>query len=113
MNLSKQDLAGIIGTAVDEARENSELAAADIVNSVFARAVEQAGSDMAEVNPEVKAAAHSRLHAAAAGADELGDTPDKPMINALIGVGLALLANGEDAETFYSFFIAGKMNNAA
>jgi hypothetical protein len=111
VNLSKQKLAGAIGIAVDEARENPSLEAADIVNSVFARVVEEVG-DGPETSPEVKKAAHSRLHAAASLADSLGEGHERAQVNALIGIGLALLANGEDAEMFYSIFLEGRQHNA-
>lgn len=111
VSLTKQQVAGAIGIAVDEARENPELEAADIVNSVLARVIEDAG-DQSETSPEVKKAAHQRLHAAAAQADELGEGAERAQINALIGIGLALLANGEDAEMFYSVFLAGQAHNA-
>jgi len=112
VKLTKQKLAGAIGIAVDEARENPSLEAADIVNSVFARVVEEVGDDEPASNDEVKQAAHKRLHAAADQLQELGDTAEKPLVNALIGIGLALLANGEDAELFYAFFLAGKEHSA-
>ena len=95
MRIDKQALAGAIGQAVDEAREDPSLDAADIVNSVFARTVEGAESD--EPDPKVKKAAHDRLHAAAEMQAALGENDSAPMVNALIGIGLALLSNGEEA----------------
>jgi hypothetical protein len=105
-------VAGVIGEAVDAARNAPEEDRADIVNALVGRLGEEAEPDRVSADPEIKKAAHEHLHAAADQIRDEGDVPGNALAKAMIGVGLAILANGEDAETFYAVFAAGSSHGS-
>lgn len=108
MKVDLKLVAGAIQEAIDAARQSPDEEPADIVNAIIGRIGVVAAEDEGQADPAVKKAAHDRLHTAASQLAEAGDTPQTPLVNAIIGVGLALLANGEDAESFYAIFSEGQ-----
>lgn len=107
MKVELSDVAEAIKDAATSAREMPEAEIATIVNETVAGLKVDDGIDQ----EEVKAAAHRHLHAAADQIRDLGETREKPMVNALIGIGLALLANGEDSEAFFAAMLEGAPHN--
>jgi hypothetical protein len=110
MKVGLQQVSEVVTKAIEQARERPDEDATELHNEIVGQlsAVDEAeGPD-----ERVKKAAHDRLHAAATGIDELGDVPERPLVNAVVGVGLAILANGEDAETFYAAFLQGGSHGA-
>jgi hypothetical protein len=105
-------VSAVVGEAVDAARGDETLDRADIVNAMVGRLGEEAEPDRPTVDPAVKKAAHDHLHAAATQLNDEGDVPGNALARAMVGVGLAILANGEDAETFYASFLAGGSHGA-
>lgn len=105
-----QQVSEAVTAAIAAARERPDEDAVELHNEIvgqLAPAGESSGPD-----ERVKKAAHDRLHAAATGIDALGDVPEAPGVNAMIGIGLALLSNGEDAEAFYAAFVQGSSHAA-
>lgn len=97
MKVDLDRVAAAVRESAETAREMPEAEVPSIVNSIVGRL-----GDHIEQEPEVKKAAHDHLHAAAGQLKLEGDTEQAPLVNALIGIGLALLANGEDAEAHYA-----------
>lgn len=107
MKAELSEVSAAIQKAVHTAREMPEAEVATIVTEAVAGLEVDDEMDQAQI----KAAAHRHLHAAADQIREMGETREKPMVNALIGIGLALLANGEDAEAYYSFMVQAAPGN--
>ena len=88
--------------AITTARSEPDRAAEEIVADIAS------GVRIAEPKTvEVRQRAEEALFAAKQGADELGEHPDVATLDALIGIGYALLAMGQDAEVFFSLFANG------
>jgi hypothetical protein len=94
-----KDVAAAVETAVASAREFPDEEASTIVNEIVGGLDETAGA----INePEASKLAIDYLHRSAGDIEALGETPTAPLVFALIGVGFALIANGQDAEAFYA-----------
>jgi len=99
MKVELAEISGALQEAIDAARMDPEGEDSDITNHIMGKLGEHAEREV-----ERRKEAEHRLKLAAKGIDALGETPEAPNVNALIGIGLALLANGEDAEFFYAGF---------
>ena len=101
MRVELSQASAAVQEAIDGARQNPDIEAADIVNEVIAKLGGEAVHDA-----ETKKAAEHRLQLAADGIDALGEVPEAPAVNAMIGIGLAILAGGQDAEVFFADALA-------
>lgn len=116
MKFDLQQVSEAVEEALGAARREPERDITEIRDAVITRTTDRFEDDQAETPGvdagAVKMAAHRRLHAAAESIDAEGAVPHAAQVNATIGVGLALLANGEDAETFYAAFLQGGHHGA-
>lgn len=106
MKVDLETVAAAMQEAVDGARMHPDQEAAAVVNAVMERFGDSIEVEL-EGDSQAKTSAHKRLHAAADQLRDQGMPESAPLVNALIGIGLAILANGEDAEAFYAVFAAG------
>lgn len=91
--------AAAIVDAIDEARQHPELERIDIVNEAMAKLGEGHASDA-----QTRQSAQERLAMAMQRNDALGDYDNAALVDAVAGVGLAILALGADAEVFFAMF---------
>lgn len=89
----------ILGRAIDAAREDPDRDREEIVASL-APELERVAGARGEVH--LRKLAEEALGSAKRQADDLGEHPSVATLDAMIGIGYALLSMGQDAEVFFS-----------
>lgn len=90
-------IAEVMSDAIAQARHSDTQ-----IDDLVADAIFRLEGEELEVERHFRKEAVHWLKRAASLTDDLGAHDSVPMLSAVIGVGCALLANGEDAEVFYS-----------
>lgn len=97
ITMSKADLYDALSEAIDAARQDAERSTEDIVEKLADRF-----ADVPEPQSDWTGRAARHFEHAAASAGEMGEHESVPVVQALVGVGCALMSIREDAEVFYA-----------
>lgn len=97
------DFMSALGEAVEAARNDPERDREEIVADIAGR-LDPSTGPAKQLDVDLRKRAEEALGSAKAQADDLGEHPDVASLDAMIGIGYAILAVGADAEVFFAMF---------